>query len=81
MTKEEFWAELDQYWIKGDMERFGQLWHAYPEFVNERLDEIDQQLDDPTSELHKQHQEWWADLRPRLVDYMGEEWVKANFRE
>ena len=81
MSKEEFWAELDQHWVKGDMEQFWKLSHAYPEFVSERLNEIDHQLNDPTSELYKQHQEWWADMRPRLVDYMGEDWVKANCKD
>ena len=81
MTKDQFWTELDNYWVKGDMEQFWKLWHAYPEYVNEHLDEIDRQLEDPSSDLYKEHQKWWADMRPRLVDYMGEDWVKANCKD
>ena len=64
-----------------DMEQFWKLWHGHPEFVNEKLDQIDRDLNDPTTELYKEHQEWWARIRPQLAAYMGEDWVKANCKE
>ena len=81
MTKEQFWIGLDRSWVAGDMEQFWKLWHGHPEFVNEKLDQIDRDLNDPTTELYKEHQEWWARIRPQLAAYMGEDWVKANCKE
>ena len=78
MSKEEFWAELDKHWIAGNMEQFWKLWHSYPEYVKEKFDSIDAELNDPESKLRKEHDIWWANLRSRLVDGLGEYCVKQH---
>jgi phytoene/squalene synthetase len=81
MTKELFWRCLDVFFKRHEMDKFWELWHAYPQYIQEKNAEFDREMADPNSELRKEHDKWWADLKPKLVEAFGEDWVKENCRD
>ena len=81
MTKELFWGCLDVYYLRHDMPHFWEIWNKYPQFIKEWNDEFDRDMEDPTSKRRQEHDIWWKNMRQRLIDAMGEDWVKENCKE
>ena len=81
MTKELFWSCLDVFFNRHEMDKFWKLWRAYPQYIQEKNEEFDREMADQNSELRKKHDEWWADLKTRLVEAFGEDWVKENCKD
>lgn len=81
MTKELFWECLDILYKRLEMEKFWGVWHKYPHYIQEWEEKIDRDMEDPDSQLRKEYDEWWAALKPELIEAFGEEWVRENCRE
>ena len=54
---------------------------SQPQFFRERLAEIDAELDDPDSEIRKKHDAMWENIKPKLIEEFGEEWVAKNCKD
>jgi chorismate mutase len=81
IDRELYWIELERLYCGHDVGKFREHLRSRPEFFRERLAKIDAELDDPNSELRKQHDAWWAELKPKLVEEFGEEWVAKNCKD
>lgn len=68
MTKELFWDCLSILWARQEMPRFWQLWNRYPEYVQQFKDAFRATMADPDTDLRKKHDEWWANLEPKLAN-------------
>lgn len=63
------------------MDKFWDIWNRHPEFIQDSNAAFERGMADPNSELRKEHDAWWSNLRKKLVDSFGEEWVKENCKE
>lgn len=81
MTEEMFWSCLDVFFNRYEMERFWELWHKYPEYVNAHDERFERDMADPNSKLRKEHDAWWANMKPKLIEYFGEDWVKEHCKD
>ena len=61
-----------------NMETYKKIWHSYPQYVQEFNEKFDREFADPTSELRKEHDTWWGDLKPKLIEEFGEAWVEEH---
>ena len=81
MTKELFWGCLDVAYARFDMETFKNIWHSYPQYVKEFNEEYEREMSDPNSPKKKKADEDWKELRAKLVEEFGEEWVKEHCKD
>lgn len=81
MTKELFWDCMAKCHERYDSETRRKIWKEHHQYIEEFNAEFEREMADPNSELRKEHDAWWADLRSRLVEDFGEDWVRENCRE
>ena len=82
IATQELWeAHLSACVQAGDVQQFNKLWNDHPYFAKQMMEEFDRQMDDPKSDLRKEHDRWWADLKSKLIEAFGEEWVKENCKD
>ena len=60
---------------------YWEIWNSYPEYVNEFNENFDREMANPDSDLRKEHDAWWAELKPKLVEEFGEEWVAEHCKD
>lgn len=81
MTKDLFWECLNIAYCRHDMKTYWEIWNSYPEYVDKFNEEFDREMANPNSDLRKEHDAWWANLRSKLVEEFGEEWVAKNCKD
>lgn len=81
MTKELFWGCLGVFFERHEMDRFWEVWHKYPEYIRQWNDAFDRDMEDPNSRRRKDYDNWWADLKPKLISAFGEDWVNEHCKD
>lgn len=81
IDRELYWLEFDRLYCSHDVGKFREHLQSQPQFFRERLAEIDAELDDPDSEIRKKHDAMWENIKPKLIEEFGEEWVAKNCKD
>lgn len=80
MTRELFWECFNVAWCRYDNLQLRELVNTFPHFMKEKYDEIGKRLED-NPQLLEQEEQYWKQLRSRMVDEFGEEFVKEHYKD
>ena len=78
MTKELFWSCLETAYCRMDTLTIRMLMHTFHHYIQEYSNEYAKKMSDPNSSARKKADAHWAQLRQKLVETQGEEWVREN---
>ena len=78
MTKELFWNCLNICNIRFDIQKFDELWNKYPEYVKAFQDEYEKEFSDLNSPKRIKADLEWKQLKEKLIEKLGEDWVSKH---
>ena len=80
MTEGLYWECFNTAWCRCDNLTLRELLNKFPQFMIKKYEEIDRRLADNPNLLAEEEQ-YWKDLRSRMVEEFGEEFVKEHYKE
>ena len=80
MTEELFWECFNVAMCRCHTTEFDELLKKYPQYLQKRLDELESERRG-NPQLLEQEEQYWQELRARLVEACGEEYVTEHYNE
>lgn len=80
MTEELFWGCLDVCYGRSDSLQLRQLLQNHPEYMRKYLADCERERSEHP-ELRAAEEQEWLELKQRLIDEFGEEYVGEHFRD
>ena len=80
MTEELFWECFNVAWCRCHTTEFNELLEKYPQYVRKKFDELEREREN-NPQLAEQEEQYWLELRSRLVEAFGEEFVAENYKD
>lgn len=65
----------------GDVLQLRKLLAEHPEYVHEWNRQYEDELNSPGSKLKQKEEDYWARLKPKLIEEFGEAWVAKNCKD